>query len=117
MLGFFGVALLAVPLRFPPLAAVGMAMIAIGATIPYTSVFNEAARLRSVGRGVAQGLVSVISSPTVILGPPLIGLLLEHTGNFTFAFGSILIFGSIAVTASFLAGPAVKRETVPFQNY
>ncbi|TMB82389.1 MAG: MFS transporter [Chloroflexi bacterium] len=26
-------------------------------------------------------------------------------------FGSILLFGSIAITASFLAGPAVKRET------
>jgi nitrate/nitrite transporter NarK len=112
ILGFIGVALLAIPLRFPPLAVVGMGLIAIGATIPYTSVFNEAARLRDVGKGVAQGLVSVISSPTVLLGPPIIGFLLERTGNFTLAFGSILIFSSIAVTASFLAGPAVKRETI-----
>jgi hypothetical protein len=84
---------------------------AIGATIPYTSVFNEAARLRDVGKGVAQGLVSVISVPTVILGPPIIGFLFENTGNFTLAFGSILIFSTVAVTSSFLAGPAVKRET------
>src|SRR6266487_748690 len=112
ILGFIGVALLAIPLRFPPLAVVGMGLIAIGATIPYTSVFNEAARLRDVGKGVAQGLVSVISSPTVLLGPPIIGFLLERTGNFTLAFGSILIFSSIAITASFLAGPAVKRETI-----
>lgn len=111
ILGSLGVALLAIPLRLPLLAALAMAMIAVGATIPYTPVFNEAARLRGVGRGVAQGLVSVISCPTVLLGPPLIGFLLERTGNFTFAFGSILLFGSIAITASFLAGPAVQRET------
>ena len=111
MMGFIGVALLAIPLHIPILVIVGMGLIAIGATIPYTSVFNEAARLRDVSKGIAQGLVSVISVPTVILGPPLIGFLFENTGQFTLAFGSILIFSSIAVTASFLAGPAVKRET------
>lgn len=112
IMGFVGVALLAIPIRFTPLVVAGMGLIAIGATIPYTSVFNEAARLRGVGKGIAQGLVSVISSPTVLLGPPIIGFLFEHNGNFTLAFGSILIFSAIAVTASFLAGPAVKRETV-----
>jgi len=111
IMGSLGVAVLAIPLRFPPLAIVGMALIAIGATIPYTSVFNEAAHLRGVSKGVAQALVSVISIPTVLLGPPLIGFLFEQTGSFTPAFGSILLFGSIAITASFLAGPAVKRET------
>jgi len=48
----------------------------------------------------------------VILGPPLIGLLFGYTGNFSLAFGSILIFSAIAVTSSFLAGPAVSRETI-----
>ncbi len=112
ILGSLGVGILAIPLRFPPFAILGMALIAIGATIPYTSVFNEAARLRDVGKGVAQALVSVISTPTVLLGPPLIGFLLEHTGSFTLAFGSILLFGCGAITASFLAGPVVKRETI-----
>ncbi len=110
IMGFIGVALLSIPLHVPLLVMAGMGLIAIGATIPYTSVFNEAARLRDVSKGIAQGLVSVISVPTVILGPPMIGFLFESTSNFTFAFGSILIFSSIAVTASFLAGPAVKRE-------
>jgi nitrate/nitrite transporter NarK len=117
IMGFAGVALLALPLRFPPLAAAGMGLIAIGATIPYTSVFNEAAHLRGVGRGIAQGLVSIISSPTVLLGPPLIGLLFEHTGNFTLAFSSILIFSGTAIAASFLAGPAVKKETISTNRY
>jgi nitrate/nitrite transporter NarK len=109
-MGSAGVALLSIPMRFPPLAIIGISLIAIGATMPYTSVFNSAANLRTVGKGVAQGVVSVLSSPTVIIGPPLIGFLLDHTGSFTFAFGSILLFGSVAITASFLAGPALKRE-------
>ena len=111
IMGSLGVALLAIPLRFPPLAFLAISLIAVGATMPYTSVFNSAANLRTVGKGVAQGLTSVISSPTVIIGPPLIGFLLDRTGNFTIAFSSILLFGTVAITASFLAGPAVKRET------
>jgi len=111
-----GVGLLAIPLRFPPLAFLGMASIAIGATIPYTSVFNEATRLRGVGKGVAQGVVSIISCQTVLVGPPLIGFLFERTGSFTLAFGSIMLFGFVAITASFLAGPAIKRETMQEQG-
>ncbi len=110
IMGAAGVALLAIPIRFAPFAIVGMSLIAIGSTIPYTSVFNSAANLRNVGKGVAQAFVSVISSPTVIIGPPLIGFLLDRTGNFLLAFGSILIFGCVAISASFLAGPVLKRE-------
>ncbi len=91
ILNCLGVALLAIPLRFAPLTVAGMACIAVGATIPYTSVFNEAAHLLEVSKGVAQGLVSVISMPAVLLGPPLIGLLYEQTDNFTLAFGSIVL--------------------------
>lgn len=112
ILGGLGVALLAIPLRFPPIAALGLTALAIGATMPYTSVFNEAAHLRGVGKGIAQGMASDISIPAVLIGPPLIGFILERTNSFTLAFGSILIFSCIAIIASFLAGPAVKRETI-----
>jgi cyanate permease len=110
LFGFLGVLLLAIPLSFAPFVIAGMGLIAIGATIPYTSVFNEAAHLRGVSKGIGQALVSVISIPSAILGPPLIGFLFQQTGSFTPAFGSILLFSVVAVTASFLAGPAVKRE-------
>jgi nitrate/nitrite transporter NarK len=113
IMGCLGVGLLAIPLRFPPFAIVGITLIAIGSTIPYTSVFNAAARLRTAGKGVAQALVSVISSPTVIIGPPLIGFLVDRTGNFLLAFGAIMLFGFVAITASFLAGSAVQREHDP----
>lgn len=110
IMGSIGVALLALPLRMPLLAVVGLSLLAIGSTIPFISVFNPAANLRGVGKGVAQGLISIISCPTVIIGPPLIGLLLDRTGNFSWAFASILLFGCVSIVASFLAGPAVRQE-------
>ncbi|HET9920890.1 MAG TPA: MFS transporter, partial [Ktedonobacteraceae bacterium] len=106
-----GLILLALPWRLPIFAIVGLALIAVGATMPYTSVFNEAAHLRRVGKGVAQGLVSIISCPAVILGPPIIGFLFGQTNSFSPAFGAMLFFSIIAITASLFAGPAVKRET------
>jgi MFS family permease len=112
MLGCVGVGLLALPLHLPLLAVLGTACIAIGTTIPYTSVFDEAAHLRDIGKGMAQGLVSVISIPPVLLGPPLIGLLFTYAHNFVLAFGSIMIFGCVAIAAAFLADPAVRREKV-----
>jgi hypothetical protein len=54
----------------------------------------------------------------VIFGPPLIGFLFGYTGNFSLAFGSILLFSAVAVTSSFLAGPALGRETISaLQSY
>ena len=112
ILGAIGVAVLMIPLAIPILAVLGISLIAVGATIPYTSVFNSAAQLRTVRKGVAQGFLSVLSSPTAIIGPPIIGFLLDRTKSFTYAFSIILVFSAIAITASFLAGPAVKRESI-----
>jgi cyanate permease len=111
-MGFIGVGLLVLPGRTPVLAAIGIISIAIGSTMPYASVFNSAAKLRGVGKGAAQGFVSLLSSPTVIIGPTLIGYILDKTGSFSLAFSVIMLFGIVAITASFLAGPAVKREAI-----
>jgi MFS family permease len=110
ILAALGVALLALPIHWPALAALGMTSIAIGATIPYTSVFDSAAQLRTVSKGVAQGLLSVVACQTVLWGPPLIGFLYQQTGNFTLPFGIILFFSAVAISASFLAGPAYQKE-------
>jgi nitrate/nitrite transporter NarK len=110
ILAALGVAVLALPLRWPVLAVVGMTSIAIGSTFPYTSVFDSAAQLRTVSKGVAQGLLSVIACQTLLWGPPLIGFLYQQTGNFSLPFGVILFFSAIAINASFLAGPAFQQE-------
>ena len=112
IMGAVGVAVLMIPLAIPVVAILGISLIAIGATIPYTSVFNSAAQLRTVRKGVAQGFLSVLASPTAIIGPPVIGYLLDRTKSFTYAFSVVLLFSTIAITASFLAGPAIKRESI-----
>lgn len=109
-LAALGVAVLALPLRLPVLAVLGMTAIAIGSTLPYTSVFDSAAQLRTVSKGVAQGLLSVVACQTLLWGPPLIGFLYQLTGSFSLPFGSILFFSAIAINASVIAGPAFKHE-------
>lgn len=108
-----GVAILAIPLRLPVLAAAGMISIAIGSALPYASVFDSAAQLRTVSKGIAQGLLSVIACQTLLWGPPLIGFLYQLTGNFSLPFGSILFFSTIAINASILAGPSFQQERRP----
>ncbi len=105
-----GVVALALPVRIPVLVAVGMLFIAIGSTLSYTSVYDSAAQLRTVSKGVAQGLVSVLACQALLWGPPLIGFLLQQTGNFSLPFGSILFFCVIAIDASILAGPVIDHE-------
>lgn len=105
-----GVAALAVPVRQPVLVIVGMVFIAFGSTVPYTSVFDSAAQLKNVSKGVAQGLLSVIACQTLLWGPPLIGFLFQLTGAFVLPFGSMLFFCAIAINASFLTGSILKFE-------
>ena len=105
-----GVGLLALPLHLPLLALLGMAAVAIGSTLPYTSVYDNAAQLRTVSKGMAQGLISVIACQPILWGPPLIGLLFQSTGNFSLPFGSMLFFCAIAINASLLAGTTLKHE-------
>src|SRR6266567_3018013 len=62
--------------------------------------------------GVGLLAIPVRFPPLAVAGLALIGFFYQRTSNFTLAFGSVMIFGFIAITASFLAGPAVKRETV-----
>ncbi len=114
IMGFLGVGVLIIPFHTPLLAITGISLIAIGATIPYTAVFNPAAHLRTVSKGVAQGMVSVLSSPTVIIGPPLIGFILDRTGSFSWAFSPIMLFGLIAIVASFLAHAALQKEATMY---
>jgi MFS family permease len=101
LLTCLGVGALAIPLRQPILAIVGMVSIAIGSTTPYTSVFDNAAHLSTVSKGVAQGLLCVIAYQAVLY---------QFTGNFTLSFGSILFFCALAINGSVLAGPAIKHE-------
>lgn len=112
-MALLGIGVLALPFAFLPLALLGLLLLALGTTLPYAAIFSTAAavgRRSPIGSGVAQGLIAVLASPASIIGPPVVGLLLEQTGSFTFAFGTLaLTFPAVAVTASWCLNAALKR--------
>lgn len=113
IMALLGIGVLALPIVYLPLAFLGLLLLALGTTLPYAAIFSTAAavgRRSTIGSGVAQGLIAVLASPAAIVGPPVVGLLLERTNSFTFAFGAIaLTFPAIAVIASWCLGVALRR--------
>lgn len=113
IMALLGIGVLALPIAFLPLAFLGLFLLALGTTLPYAAIFSTAAsvgRGNAIGSGVAQGLIAVLASPAAIVGPPVVGLLLERTHSFTFAFGAIaLTFPAVAVIASWRLSAALKR--------
>src|SRR5258708_17347243 len=90
----------------------GLALFAFGTTLPYAAVFDEAGHIgaeSALGPGTAQGVVSVISAPASAFGPPLIGALLGHTGDFALPFGAMGLVGAVALIAALPVGPILAR--------
>ena len=54
-------------------------------------------------------MVSVISALASAFGPPLIGALLGHQGDFSVPFGAMVLVGVVALIASLFVGPIVAR--------
>ena len=118
-MAFLGLGVLALPITFLPVALLGLILLALGTTLPYAAIFSTAAsvgREGPTGSGVAQGLIAVLASPAAIAGPPVIGLLLEQTSSFSFAFGAItLTFPAVAVIASWRLHATLKRTKASTQ--
>ena len=107
-----GVVMLALPLHTPLVTGWGLALFACGTTFPYAAVFDEAGQIgaeSALGPGTAQGVVSVLSAPASAFGPPLIGVLLSHTGDFSLPFGALVPVGVVALIAALVAGAIVAR--------
>ncbi len=107
-----GVVMLALPLHAPLVTGWGLALFAFGTTLPYAAVFDEAGHIgaeSALGPGTAQGVVSVISAPASAFGPPLIGALLGHTGDFALPFGAMVLVGAVALIAALAVGPILAR--------
>src|SRR5260221_11779006 len=107
-----GVVMLALPLHAPLVTGWGLGLFAFGATLPYAAVFDEAGHIgaeSALGPGTAQGVVAVISAAASAFGPPLIGALLGHQGDFSVPFGAMVLVGVVALIASLFVGPIVAR--------
>jgi cyanate permease len=107
-----GVVMLALPLHTPLVTGWGLALFACGTTFPYAAIFDEAGHIGAesdLGPGTAQGVVSVLSAPASAFGPPLIGVLLSHTGDFALPFGALVPVGVVALIAALVVGTIVAR--------
>ena len=107
-----GVVMLALPLQTPLVTGWGLALFACGTTLPYAAVFDEAGQIgaeSALGPGTAQGVVSVLSAPASAFGPPLIGALLGHTGDFSLPFAALVPVGVVALIAALVVGSIVAR--------
>jgi MFS family permease len=116
IMAFLGLGMLALPITLLPFSLFGLLLFALGTTFPYAAIFSSAAavgRAGPIGPGVAQGLIAVMASPAAIAGPPIIGLLLAQTHNFTSAFGVIaLTFSVVGVVASCLLTTPSRQVAV-----
>jgi MFS family permease len=78
-----------------PLAIVGLIVTGLGVGFPYAAVFDGAASSVPSSPASAQSIVGWGGLLTAILGAPLVGILLDATGNFAVGF---LVFAGIVIT-------------------
>jgi nitrate/nitrite transporter NarK len=69
-----------------PVAIVGLVLAGLGVGFPYAAVFNGAAASVRASPASAQAVVGWGGLLTAIFGPPLVGILLDATGNFAAGF-------------------------------
>ena len=77
-----------------PVAIVGLVVTGLGVGFPYAAVFNGAAASVRTSPASAQAIVGWGGLLPAIFGPPLVGTLLDATGDFAAGF---LVFAAIVV--------------------
>jgi nitrate/nitrite transporter NarK len=77
-----------------PIAVVGLVVTGLGVGLPYAAVFNGAAASARSSPASAQAIVGWGGLLTAVFGPPLVGMLLDATGDFAAGF---LVFAGIVM--------------------
>ncbi len=88
-----------------PVALGGLVATGLGVGLPYAAVFNGAAASVPASPATAQAFVGWGGILTAIVGPPLVGVLLDATGSFAFGFLSLSAFAALVLAASVAARP------------
>ncbi len=86
-------------------AMVGLAVTGLGVGLPYAAVFNGAAASVPSSPASAQAFVGWGGVMTAIVGPPLVGELLDTTGGFTGGFLAVAAFAAVVLLATFALRP------------
>jgi nitrate/nitrite transporter NarK len=87
------------------LAMVGLVAAGLGVGLPYAAVFNGAAASVPASPASAQAFVGWGGIMTAIIGPPLVGELLDVTGGFTGGFLAIAMFASLVLLSTLALRP------------
>ena len=84
-----------------PVAIVGLVATGLGVGLPYAAVFNGAAASARASPASAQALVGLGGLFSAIFGPPLVGTLLDATGDFAAGFLALatIIVAVLALTS------------------
>jgi nitrate/nitrite transporter NarK len=86
-------------------AAAGVLLLGVGCGLPYAAVFNRAAALYPARAGAAMGLVNMLGIAMILAAPPLIGQMVEWSGNFRSSFLALAGFTLIAWITTFKIDP------------
>jgi nitrate/nitrite transporter NarK len=78
------------------LASVAVLFLGVGGGLPYSTVFNGAAALYPARAGAAMGVVNAIGTSMILVVPPLIGRMVERSGEFRSSF---LVLGAFTMVA------------------
>jgi nitrate/nitrite transporter NarK len=88
-----------------PIAIGGLLLTGIGIGLPYAAVFNGAAESAPRSPASAQAFVGWGGVMTAIVGPPLVGQLLDVTGGFSSGFMVIAGFAMLVLLATLALRP------------
>ena len=91
-LAVLGLGLMALPGRPLWLALVGLLVTGLGVGLPYAAVFNGAAASSPGSPASAQAFVGWAGVLVAVVGPPIVGTLLDVTGSFSAGFGVLALF-------------------------
>ncbi len=104
-LAALGLLLMAAPLGWLPLAVAGLVVTGFGIGLPYAAVFNGASASVPESSASAQAFVGWSALVVAVLGPPVVGGLLDATGSFAAGFGVLAAFTLAVLLATTLLRP------------
>jgi len=82
-------------------AALAVASLGIGCSLPYAGLFTRAAALYPGRAGAAMGLVNLLGVVLILIAPPLIGRIVDWSGSFRSSFLALGVFSILALLSTF----------------
>lgn len=89
-----------------PLVIFALILLGLGSGFPYAALFNRAVAIFPGRGGAAMGLVNMMGIIMILAGAPLVGKLVDLTGNFSAAFIAMAVFVLVSMAVSF----AIRKD-------